>query len=52
MLAPILTGLSERLIIEPCFADLEGMPFVAIKCLIYIDDIEVFVHPSVRYYDK
>lgn len=44
----MLTSLSERLITESCLADLESVPFLAIERLIYINDVEVFVHPAKR----
>lgn len=43
----MLTSLSKRLVTESCFADLKGVPFVAVECLVYINDIEVFVHPGI-----
>jgi hypothetical protein len=42
----MLTSLSEGLVTESCFADLEGVPFIAVERLIYINDIKVFVHPA------
>lgn len=43
----MLTGLGERLVTEPCFADLKGVPFVSVECLVYVNDVKVFVHPDV-----
>lgn len=44
--AVMLTSLSERLVTESCFADLKGVPFVAVECFVYINDVEVFIHPA------
>lgn len=41
-----LTSLRKRLIAESCLADVKGVPFVAIERLIYINDVEVLVHPG------
>ena len=39
----ILTGLPERLIVEPCLPDLEGVPLFRVELLVDVDDIEMLV---------
>lgn len=45
----MLTSFSKGLVTESCLADLEGVPLLAIERLIYVNNVEVLVHPS-RYY--